>query len=97
MADETGPGTLKLAIGVSATRDLGPLFEETLRKYAAAHNVHALGTHTALVFTDAPVDQVRSWLHDALEADESVLVVEFESWSSYGAAIDTRWLLRRGH
>jgi hypothetical protein len=97
VADDTGPGTLKLAVGASPRRDLGALFEDALRRHVAAHNVHGLGPHAALAFAEARVDDVRSWLRNVLEDGESVLVVEFESWSSYGAAVDTRWLLRRGH
>jgi len=97
VADDTGPGTLKLAIGVSATRDLGAPFEAALRRHAPTHNVRGLSAHAAFVFTEAPVDEVRSWLHDELRDGESLLVVEFESWSSYGAAVDARWLMRRGH
>jgi hypothetical protein len=40
---------------------------------------------------------VRDWLRDVFEDGESAFVVEFERWSGLGEAIDSTWLLRRGH
>jgi hypothetical protein len=53
------------------------------------------GAH--VIFTDAEPAEIRSWISEQLDSGDSLFVVEFERWSSYGASVDQRWLLRRGH
>jgi hypothetical protein len=95
--DETGPGSLKCVIGSSRTRALADVLLPALGEHVAARNIYHLHGETIIVHTDAETATIREWLTPLLHEDESLLVVEFERWSSQGAAVDRRWLLRRGH
>lgn len=50
-----------------------------------------------VVHTDLEPADLRDWLSGVLPEGESLLVVEFEKWSGYGASVDRSWLLARGH
>ena len=95
--DETGPGSLKCVIGSSPTRALAEILLPALGAHVVARNIYHLHGETIIVHTDAETATIREWLTPLLQEDESLLVVEFERWSSQGAAVDRRWLLRRGH
>jgi hypothetical protein len=95
--DDTGPGTLKSVSAWSPDRPLADAIERRLREHVPDHNVARLHGDTLIVFTEASTDAVRDWLAPLLRDGESLLVAEFEHWSSWGAAIDSAWLLRRGH
>jgi hypothetical protein len=96
VSEKTGPGSLKLVIAVSERRDLPSAFEALLREQALADSMRALG-EGLLVYTEAAVDELRERLAPLLQDGESLLVIEFERWSSHGAGVDGAWLRRRGH
>ena len=89
------PG-LKCVVAWSERRHLCAVVEEGLRTLAGADEVRRLSDDACLVYTDLEPANVRDQLRDRLEPGESLLVVEFEKWSGYGA-VDSAWLLRRGH
>ena len=68
-----------------------------LRAHVPLDEMRALGEHALLVHTEASTEDVRDWLAPALSDSESLLVLEFERWSTRGAAIDLEWLRARGH
>jgi hypothetical protein len=89
--DTISPGALKLIV---ASHDV------TIAGALAAHvrhqDIRALAPNATLIYTDANNATIRDWLRPHA-GDASVIVVEFERWSAHGEAIDTAWLLRRGH
>jgi hypothetical protein len=97
VTDAIGAGSLKLVAGCSQHRSLSHAIGDLLRERIGANDVRHLAGETFLIFTSAEPDAIRDWLAPVLADAESVLIVEFERWSSYGTAVDTRWLLRRGH
>ena len=97
MAEQIGPGSLKCVSGSSSGRSLGSLIEETLSSHVRAEDIRRLYDEVVLVCTEADTAAIRDWLASLVVAGESVLVVEFEHWSGYGAAPDRDWLRRRGH
>jgi len=97
VTDVVGPGSLKLIAGCSSKRSLADAIGDLLRERIGEHDVRQLHGETFLVFSNADPETIRDWLSPLLAADESVFVVEFERWSGLGPAIDSRWLLRRGH
>lgn len=94
MTDEIGPGTLKLI--VASSPEAAAAAESAVRARVRGADVRRLGD-ALLAYTDARPDELRDAIRDSLPDGESVLVVEFERWSSAGGAVDTEWLLRRGH
>lgn len=97
MTDVIGPGSLKLVSGWSLSRALDPVLDEVLSDRAGTNDVRRLQDNVFVVYTEAEPTDVRNWVAERLTDQESVLVVEFERWSSHGPAVDRRWLLRRGH
>jgi hypothetical protein len=95
--DEVRPGSLKLVSGYSPHRSLRGLIERTLIERIGENDVRYLHGRVFVVHTDAEPEAVRDWLRDVFEDGESAFVVEFERWSGLGDAIDSTWLLRRGH
>jgi hypothetical protein len=89
MLDDIGPGSLKLIVGATSTEA-----EETLRTHVHEHHVRRLSDDAWVVYTEAEPFQIREWLR---EASAGLLVIEFERWSGSGEAVDSAWLLRRGH
>lgn len=55
------------------------------------------GRDMMVVYSSATAAEIRDALMRLLDVGASVLVVEFERWSSYGVEVDVEWLLRRGH
>jgi hypothetical protein len=49
------------------------------------------------MYTRIATDALRDQLRARFEDGDNAIVVEFEVWSSLGAAVDARWLLARGH
>lgn len=94
MTDEIGPGALKLI--VASTPAAAAVAESAVRAHARDADIRRLGD-ALLAYTDALPEDLRDAIRDSLPDGESVLVVEFERWSSAGGAVDTEWLLRRGH
>ena len=90
-------GRLNCVGALSARRPLARLIEEALHARLPADDIRRLYGDVYLVYTDAGTAAIRDWLTPCLEDDESLIVVEFETWSGYGPALDRRWLLSRGH
>lgn len=97
MTDVIGPGSLKLVAGCSSKRSLADAIGALLRERIGENDVRPLHGDAFLVYTDAEPAVIRDWLSPLLSEDESVFIVEFERWSGFGPAVDSRWLLRRGH
>ncbi|MDO8616877.1 MAG: hypothetical protein Q7T33_14265 [Dehalococcoidia bacterium] len=89
--------TLKCVIAWSERRPLGELLAAQLAESAGEGNVLRLGGAACAVYTAEEPADLRDRLRGRLEEGESLLVLEFERWSSSGPAIDSRWLLARGH
>ena len=88
-----GAGTLKCVILLGDIRRaldaLGPQVD--------AENVRQVGGGAILLHTEVAASELRDRLSAVLDERESALVIEFETWSGYGDAIDRGWLLERGH
>jgi hypothetical protein len=97
VTDAIGPGSLKLVTASSNSRSLDGIVDAVLTTQAGVADVRRLQDGVFLVYTDAEPEDVRGWVAEQLADGESVFVVEFERWSSWGTAADRRWLLRRGH
>jgi hypothetical protein len=95
--DVVGPGTLKCVAGTSALRPLRDALERALSATVSAAAVRHVGGDVFVVHCEMDPSELRDALAAELGDGESVFVVEFERWSTYGPAADRRWLLRRGH
>ncbi len=89
--------TLKCVVFCSDKRNLCSLVAEALEARVGPEDVCRLGDESLAVYSVAAPDEVRDWAAEVLESGESVLVVEFERWSGYGAGVDAAWLRKRGH
>lgn len=89
--------TLKLVLGWSHRRNLCTTLGDELRRLIPARAILALGDDAHAVFTEMTPEELRDALMEFVEADEGLLVTEFEKWSAYGRALDSEWLLARGH
>jgi hypothetical protein len=94
--DPVGSGSLKL-VAVDAPKEVLRRVEAALRQRTGAPDVRRVAGAWFFVHSEAEPADIRDSLAPLLGDGDSVIVVEFERWSSHGAAIDTRWLLRRGH
>jgi len=97
VAEQIGPGSLKLVVACSADRSLRDAIEPTLRERCGANDVRHLHADTFLVHSEASTAEVRDWLTPLLADGESLFVVEFERWSARGPAAERDWLRNRGH
>ncbi len=89
--------TLKCVIAWSERRNLCDLVGAVLSARVGLEQVRRAGDDSFLAYTIASPAELRNWVAEALEAGESVLVVDFEKWSGSGPGVDAEWLLRRGH
>lgn len=89
--------TLKCVIAWSDKRNLCTIVEDALASRIQGGEVRRLSEDAHVVQAANELAEIRDWVRGALEAGESVLVVEFERWSGYGPGIDSRWLMSRGH
>ena len=89
--------SLKCVVAWSSRRWLCDTVEDALKSLAGPDEVRRLGDETCLLYTDLAAADVRDRLRSRLEPGDSLLVVEFEKWSGYGAGIGSPWLLRHGH
>jgi hypothetical protein len=89
--------TLKCVIAWSDRRNLCSIVEDALRAKIGGDEVLRLGDETLIAYAVAEPAEIRDWVRGALDDGESVLVLEFERWSSHGPGVDSAWLLRRGH
>jgi len=96
MTDQPLP-TLKCVIAWSNRRNLCETIGDLLRSLVTGDEVRTLGDDAHIVHTSLAASELRDHLRDHLEADDGLIVMEFEVWSGYGGAIDAKWLLARGH
>jgi hypothetical protein len=94
--DLIGAGTLKL-IALDSPAGSAPRIAAALQAHVRREDLRAFGASAWVAFTDSEPSAIRDWLAPHLREGESMLVTEFEHWSSHGPATDRRWLLRRGH
>jgi hypothetical protein len=97
VTDVVREGSLKLVVAWSRQRSLDSVVETFLSKYAGVNDLQRLTQGCFVIHTAAEPSELRDELSAILIETESVIVVQFERWSSAGSDIDTRWLLRRGH
>ena len=94
--DTIGGGTLKL-IALDIDAEAAHRVAAALQAHVRREDLRAFGASAWIAFTNAAPSDIRDWLSPHLRGGESLLVTEFERWSSRGDAIDRRWMLRRGH
>lgn len=94
--DTIGAGSLMLIV-VDVRLAALPRIAAALDAHVRREDLRAFSDSAWIAFTDADPANIRDWLAPHLRDGESVLVTEFERWSSHGDAIDRRWMLRRGH
>jgi hypothetical protein len=92
----SGP-TLKCVMAWSDRRNLCTIVEDAMRARIPSDSLLRVNDDTLIVDAPNGPAEIRNWVRSALEDSESVLVVEFERWSGYGASVDSDWLMRRGH
>lgn len=88
-----GPGSLKLVI--SSARPDAVL--AALHHGVDAENIRAAPPGAVLLHSPLEPSELRDMLSREMGEGDSLLVVEFEKWSGYGAGIDREWLRARGH
>ena len=89
--------TLKCVIAWSDRRNLCDIVSDALTAVVADDQTLQLGDDANIVFTALSSEALREALRPLLTADEGLVVLEFETWSGFGAALDSAWLLARGH
>jgi hypothetical protein len=94
---EIGPGSLKCVIAWSERRNLCSLVLDAVAARIGEEQLRRLGDDSFAVYTPATTAHLRDWAAEVVDADESVVVLEFERWSGSGAAVPREWLLARGH
>ena len=97
MDQERSVSTLKCVVAWSNLRNLCDTVSETLENLVPDADQRRLGDDVHLVFTAFSAGDIREWLRPLLREDEGLLVLEFETWSGYGAALDSAWLIAHGH
>jgi hypothetical protein len=90
--DQVGPGSLKFIVAPDE-----PAIKSSLLARIRSEDVRRVSATAWVAYIDAEAAQVRDWLAAVLPAGAAIVVVEFERWSAVGDAVDTAWLLRRGH
>jgi hypothetical protein len=94
---QAGPPTLKCIIAWSDRRSLCDIVSDALTAIVSDAQALRLGDDANLVFTALTSEALRDLLSPLLTPDEGLVVFEFESWSGFGSALDSAWLLARGH
>ena len=97
MAEQIGPGSLKLIVASSPDRSVCEAIQAALRTRCRANDVRQLSSEVFLAYTEASAAEIRDWLAPSLAEGESLFVVEFERWSARGPTADRDWLRNRGH
>jgi hypothetical protein len=92
-----GGRTLKLVVAWSHRRNLCDIIRDKLLQIASEGDLRTLCDDSLTVWTAHTTSAVRDLLREGLDEAEGLLVVEFETWSGYGRALDERWLLSHGH
>jgi hypothetical protein len=88
--------SLKLVVAWSDSRNLCSIVRDALSEVAPGEML-PLGDDATVVHTAETASAIRDGLRRRLAEGDHVFVAEFETWSGYGAALDARWLLARGH
>jgi hypothetical protein len=96
VSEEAQP-TPKCIITWSDRRNLCTVVRDWLTDVVPESDILPAGDDAMIALTALTADQLRDALRDAIEPDEALIVVEFETWSGYGQGVDSRWLLARGH
>ncbi|HEY8767754.1 MAG TPA: hypothetical protein VIP09_10930 [Dehalococcoidia bacterium] len=94
--NEPLPG-LRCVVAWSDRRNLCSIVGDELRSIVPEAELRGIGDDTYLVHTALSADELRNRLRRTLAKEEGLLVIDFERWSTYGEAVDARWLLARGH
>ncbi len=89
--------TLKCIIAWSGARNLCSLIDDELQARVGEADILRLNADSYVVYTSQATSEIRGWLAPQLRDGESLLVVEFETWSGWGPGINPPWLLRHGH
>ena len=93
---EADERSLKCVVAVASARALEEIAALADRSIDISDR-QMVGRDAMVVYSSATAAEIRDALMPLLDAGASLVVVEFERWSSYGAHVDTEWLLRRGH
>ena len=96
MTTEPLPG-LRVVVAWSERRNLCTMIGDALEAIAGADEVRKLSDDAYVVHTPLSTAELRDRLREMLAEGEGVFVAEFEVWSGHGDALDSRWLLARGH
>ena len=91
------PRGLRAVIAWSERRNLCTMIGDALEAIVGGSEVRKLGDEAYVVHTALSTAQLRDRLREMLADGEGVFVTEFEVWSGHGEALDSRWLLARGH
>lgn len=83
--------------GRASARNLCTMIGDALNAIAGADEVRMLSDEAYVAHTALTTAELRDRLREVLGESEGVLVAEFEVWSGHGEALDSRWLLARGH
>ncbi|HZP56307.1 MAG TPA: hypothetical protein VFC53_01980 [Dehalococcoidia bacterium] len=95
MTDDIGRGVMLLVVASAQ----GDAIEHALCERLRPEDVRRLHGGAWLAYGDVTPADVRDWLAPLLREDDSLFVVEYERWSSWGTAPAAHqgWLHRRGH
>ena len=91
------PATLKLVALVVASEAAVAEVRGELEELAGDDEVKSMGGGASVVHTVLTTAELRDRIQAKVGAGDSVIVVEFETWSGYGPGVDGVWLMRRGH
>ena len=89
--------SLKLVVAWSDRRNLCTIVESALTEFAGETEVRRLSDEVYVVHAALTAAELRDHVRGLLDDGDAVFVAEFEVWSGYGQALDSRWLLARGH
>jgi hypothetical protein len=90
------PG-LRCVIAWSDRRSLSSIVGNELRSIVPDAELREIADDAYLAHTALSADELRNRLRLKLAEGEGLLVIDFERWSGHGEALDSRWLLARGH
>ncbi len=89
--------TLKVVIAWSDRRNLCSTIFDALGDTVPPVDLRRAGDDAIIVYTADDPEKLRNRLSHLVTDNEGLLVAEFEKWSGYGKALDSVWLLARGH
>lgn len=89
--------TLKVVVAWSDRRNLCSTIFDALGEVVPEADLRRAGDDAIIAYTYEDAETLRNRLSPLVTEDEGLLVTEFEKWSGYGKALDSEWLLARGH